>query len=59
MFGKGNFEGQFRTKPIVNMGGATRSENREQLLKRAQEERNMREVIWGVGQLKKKNLDGL
>ena len=36
MFGKGNFDGQFRTTPNVSIRGATKSENKEQLLKRAQ-----------------------
>ena len=45
MFGKGNFDGQFRTKPTVSIRGASQSENREQLLKRAHDERLNREVI--------------
>ena len=44
MFGKGNFDGQFRTKPTVSIRGASQSENREQLLKRAHDERQNREV---------------
>ena len=44
MFGKGNFDGQFRTKPTVSIRGASQSENREQLLKRAYDERQNREV---------------
>ena len=46
MFGKGNFDGQFRTKPTVSIRGASQSENREQLLKRAHDERLNREVIY-------------
>ena len=44
MFGKGNFDGQFRTTPNVSIRGATKSENKEQLLKRAHEQRSQREV---------------
>ncbi len=44
MFGKGYFEGDFRTKPIVNNRGATRAENKEQLLERARLDRKNREV---------------
>jgi len=44
MFGKGNFDGQFRTTPNVSIRGATKSESKEQLLKRAHEERLQREA---------------
>ena len=44
MFGKGNFDGQFRTTPTVSIRGATKSESKEQLLRRAHEERQRREV---------------
>ena len=44
MFGKGNFDGQFRTKPMVSIRGASKHENREQLLKRAHEDRVSREA---------------
>ena len=44
MFGKGYFEGDFRTKPIVNNRGATKAENKEQLLERARLDRQNREV---------------
>ena len=44
MFGKGNFDGQFRTRPTVSIRGATKSETREDLIRRAQEERSNREV---------------
>ena len=44
MFGKANFDGQFRTTPNVSIRGATKSENKEQLLKRAHEQRSQREV---------------
>ena len=44
MFGKGNFDGQFRTKPTVSIRGASKHENREQLLKRAHEDRVSREA---------------
>ena len=44
MFGKGNFDGQFRTKPMVSIRGASKHENREQLLKRAHEDRVSRET---------------
>ena len=44
MFGKGNFDGQFRTTPNVSIRGATKSENKEQLLRRAHEQRSQREV---------------
>ena len=44
MFGKGNFDGQFRTKPSVSIRGATKSESKEQLLKRVHDERLNREV---------------
>ena len=46
MFGKGNFDGQFRTTPNVSIRGATKSESKEQLLKRAHEERLQREVYF-------------
>ena len=29
MFGKGNFDGQFRTTPTVSIMGASRHENRQ------------------------------
>ena len=45
MFGKGNFDGEFRTKPNVSIRGASKNENREQLLKRAHDDRVNREVI--------------
>jgi len=44
MFGKGNFDGQFRSTPTVSIRGASKSESKEQLLQRAQEQRNLREV---------------
>jgi len=44
MFGRGSFEGDFRTRPSVNIRGASKSENKEQLLKRAHEERIHREA---------------
>jgi len=44
MFGRGSFEGDFRTRPSVNIRGASKSENKEQLLKRAHEERIQREA---------------
>eukprot|EP00092_Neocalanus_flemingeri_P033885 GFUD01036847.1.p1 GENE.GFUD01036847.1~~GFUD01036847.1.p1 ORF type:complete len:1078 (-),score=314.76 GFUD01036847.1:112-3345(-) len=44
MFGKGNFDGQFRTTPNVSIRGATKSESKEQLLKRAHHERLQREA---------------
>ena len=44
MFNKGNFSGQFRRTPNVSIGGATKSESREETLRRAQEERRRREA---------------
>jgi len=44
MFGKGNFDGQFRTTPNVSIRGATKSESKDQLLKRAHYERLQREA---------------
>ena len=44
MFNKGNFSGQFRRTPTVSIGGATKSESREELLRRAREERRRRET---------------
>ena len=44
MFGKGNFNGQFRTTPTVSIRGATKSESKEELLRRAHDERLRREV---------------
>ena len=44
MFGKGNFDGQYRTTPTVSIRGASKHENREQLLKRAHEDRVSREA---------------
>ena len=44
MFGKGNFDGQYRSTPTVSIRGASKHENREQLLKRAHDERVSREA---------------
>ena len=44
MFSKGNFSGQFRRTPTVSIGGATKSESKEELIRRAQEERKQREA---------------
>jgi ubiquitin-protein ligase E3 C len=44
MFGKGSFEGQFRSTPTVSIGGSSKNENREQLLVRARQERSLREA---------------
>jgi len=44
MFGKGNFNGQFRTTPTVSIRGATKSESKEELLRRAHDERLRREA---------------
>ena len=44
MFGKGNFSGQFRRLPTVSIGGASKSESKEELIRRAQLERRQREV---------------
>jgi len=44
MFGRGHFEGDFRTKPNVSIRGATKSESKEELLKRAHDERLQREA---------------
>ena len=45
MFGKGNFSGQFRRLPTVSIGGASKSESKDELIRRAQQERRQREVI--------------
>ena len=45
MFGKGHFDGQYRTTPIVSLRGATKSENEDPLLRRAHEDRLQREVF--------------
>ena len=44
MFGKGNFSGQFRRLPTVSIGGASKSESKDELIRRAQQERRQREV---------------
>ena len=44
MFGKGGFEGNFRTTPNQSIRGASKSESKEELLRRAQEERKAREA---------------
>jgi len=44
MFGKGHFEGDYRTKPTVNIRGATKAEKKEQLIERAQQDRASREA---------------
>jgi len=44
MLGKGHFEGDFRTKPTVNIRGATKKESRLQLLERAHLDRANREA---------------
>ena len=44
MFGKGGFEGNFRTTPNQSIGGASKGESKEELLRRAQEERKAREA---------------
>ena len=44
MFNKGNFSGQFRRTPTVSIGGATKFESKEELIRRAQEERRQREA---------------
>ncbi len=45
MFGKGHFEGQYRTKPVVSIRGASKYETKKELLERAHQERANREVI--------------
>jgi hypothetical protein len=44
MFSKGNFEGEYRSRPTVSIRGATRGESKEELLHRAHQERAAREV---------------
>ena len=44
MFGKGGFEGEIRRTPNQSIRGASKSESKEQLVKRAQEERVGREA---------------
>ena len=44
MFGKGNFSGQFRRLPTVSIGGASKSESKDELIRRAQLDRRQREV---------------
>ena len=44
MFGKGHFEGDYRTKPVVNIRGFGKPESRDQLLERAHQDRIKREV---------------
>ena len=44
MFGKGGFEGNFRTTPNQSIRGASKGESKEELLRRAQEERKAREA---------------
>ena len=44
MFGKGHFEGDFRTKPVVSIRGATKAESKTELLRRAHKDRLDREV---------------
>lgn len=40
-----SFEGQFRRIPEQNLSGASKIEQRQELLNRAHNERQMREVI--------------
>ncbi|XP_076462782.1 ubiquitin-protein ligase E3C-like [Babylonia areolata] len=40
-----SFEGEFRTKPTQSLGGASKKEQKDSLLKRAQEERQKREQV--------------
>ena len=44
MFNKGNFSGQFRRTPTVSIGGASKSESREEVIRKAQQERSQREA---------------
>jgi len=44
MFGKGHFEGDFRTKPVVSIRGATKAESKTELLRRAHKDRLDREA---------------
>ena len=44
MFGKGGFEGQIRRTPNQSIRGASKSESKDELVKRAQEERVGREA---------------
>ena len=39
-----NFDGQYRTTPTVSIRGATKSENKDQLLRRIHEDRQQREA---------------
>ena len=43
------FNGEFRRKPTINVGGASKKESRTELFQRAQEERVKREVCWLYG----------
>lgn len=40
----GFFDGDFRRKPIVSIGGASRKLNKDELLAKAQKEREQRQV---------------
>ena len=44
MWSSSGFNGDFRRKPIVSNRGASKKETKEELLKRAQQERTKREV---------------
>lgn len=44
MFGKGHFEGQFRSRPVVSIRGASKHETKQELLERAHKDRANREV---------------
>ena len=57
MFGKGHLEGQYRTKPVVSIRGATKYETKKELLERAHQERANREVKVILGLKKLKYLD--
>ena len=43
-----NFDGDFRRKPVVSIRGASKKENKEELLQRTQKERNQREVSFVI-----------
>lgn len=50
MWSASGFNGDFRRRPVVSNRGASKKETRDELLRRAQKERENREVSGGNGQ---------
>ena len=48
MLGKGHFEGEYRSKPVVNIRGASQPITRTQCIEKAHKERANREVTYTI-----------